>query len=144
VSPRRRQPERTEQAHIIRLLEQLGATVMVLGTVRPRAVPCPRCGAPPARVDFSTRQTPGIADLEAFLPARDGRPGRLLKVEVKAAKGQLSPDQRAYRDRCQAAGVAHVHGTLDAVIAWLHGEGYITASQVPHYRLPAAGQGATA
>jgi hypothetical protein len=140
----RRQPERVEQGQIVALLQQLGATVYVLGTVRPRAVPCRRCGAPSPRIDFSTRQTPGLADLEAFLPAREGRPPRLLKVEVKAAAGRLSPEQRAYRDQCRLAGIAHVHGTLDAVIAWLHGAGYVRSGQVPHYRLPAESRPASA
>jgi hypothetical protein len=137
--PRRPQPgrlpEKAVQIQVRGLYEQLGARVYVSGTVRPRVAPCYRCGAPPAHKDFSTRQTAGIPDLEVWLPPKGGKPARLLKHEVKAEGGRLSPDQARYREYCLEAGIAHVVGGLDAAIAWLHQEGYITAAQVPHYRL---------
>lgn len=117
--------EKDEQADIVRLLRSLGAAVYVSGTVRPR-------GDTPG-----TRQTPGIPDLEAFLPRRGtgGNGYRLLKVEVKRSKGgRLSPDQQAYRDVCQAADVPHVVGDLTAVMGWLVAEGYLRADQLPHDR----------
>lgn len=120
-----RVPEKAEQQHIVQLLRSIGAKVYVSGTVRRRG-------------DFAgTMQTPGIPDVEAFLPPR-GSCGlwRLLKVEVKRVGGQMRPEQAEYRDLCARANVVHIVGPLDAVIAWLASEGYVTASQFPHYRQP--------
>jgi len=120
---KRRQPERAEQAHIVRLLRTLGSDVWTLGTTRRRS-------------DYQgTNQAPGLPDLLAFLPASDG--GRvLLVVEVKASGGRLRPDQVRFRDCCRAAGIAHVTGGVDAVIAWLLDHGYLKPEHVAHYRLP--------
>jgi len=96
-----RVPERTVQAQIVHLLRWHGYYVCTYGTTRPR-------GDHPG-----TCQTPGVADLEAF------GYGRLLKVEVKARGGRLSPAQAKYRAECQLANVAHVVGGLDEVVAWL-------------------------
>lgn len=125
-----RQRERGEQAGIVQLLRALGAQVYVSGTTR-------RAG------DFhGTMQTPGIPDIEAFVPHphRHGHqaPGyALVKIEVKAKGGRLRPAQAVYRNMCEFAGVAHVVGGLDDVIAWLLANGYLKATQVPHYRVPA-------
>ena len=120
---RRRHPERDEQAHIVRLLRTLGAEVWALGTTRRRS-------------DYQgTNQTPGLPDVEAFMPAPDG--GRvLLVVEVKAPGGRLRPDQVRFRDCCRAAGIAHVTGGVDAVIAWLVDHDYLNRNHVAWYRLP--------
>lgn len=117
--------EKAEQAHIVQLLRSIGAKVFVSGTVRRRG-------------DFAgTMQTPGIPDVEAFLPPRwDCGLWRVLKVEVKRVGGQLRPEQAEYRDLCSRANVAHVIGPLDAVIAWLAAEGYVKTSQFPTYRQP--------
>lgn len=159
MTPRRKpvQREKVEQAHIVQLLATLGAKVYVLGTHR-------------RQTDFhGTMQTPGLQDLQAFLPRKvAGAPvcakcrhvmngqgdmctppecrcvceavplRELVFVECKAAGGRLRPEQRELRELCLLAGVAHVVGGLDAVIAWLLGRGYLKQSQVPHYRLPAA------
>lgn len=115
--------EKFEQADGVRLLLSLGARVYVSGTRR-------------ARGDYQgTRQTPGIPDVEAFLPARAGRCAQLVKWEVKRAGGRLRPEQAAYRDACEAAGVAHVVGDLNALLRWLVAHGYLRADQVPHDRL---------
>lgn len=116
--------EKTIQAQIVALLRAAGGAVFVLGTRRRRGLTCPRCGAfVPS--DHSTRQTPGVPDLEAFLPAR-GRSGRvLLKVECKASGGRLRPEQAAYRALCLEAAVPHLLGGLDAAIAWLAANGYV-------------------
>lgn len=116
--------ERVEQTHGVRLLASLGAKNYVSGTVRAR-------GDRP-----STMQTPGIPDVESFLPSLGGRPRVLLKWECKAVGGRLRPEQAAYRELCLEAGIAHVVGPLDALIAWLAREGYIRADSVPHYRQP--------
>ena len=97
-----------------RLLQLLGAVVYTLGTTRRR-------GDHP-----STMMSPGLPDLMAFLPARQSDPPRLLMIECKRAGGQLSPAQAAYRQHCLDAGVAHVVGPLDSLVAWLVGAGYLT------------------
>jgi hypothetical protein len=117
--PGNRVPERVEQAHIVRLVRTLGGTVYVLGTTRRR-------GDHPG-----TMQTPGLADLLAFLPVRPHMRERQLWIECKARDGRLSPAQVEFRERCLAAGVAHVVGALDDVIAWLTAEGYLRRGQVP-------------
>ena len=104
-------------------LRLVGAKVYVSGTTR-------RKGDHPG-----TMQTPGIPDLEAFLPARNGWPRRLLKVEVKAPGGRLSAEQAEYRDLCLDASVAHIVGGLDDVLAWLMREGYVRSGQLPHYHV---------
>ena len=137
VSPRLtartgRVAERVEQAHIVQLLRSLGAAVYVLGTVRRRG-------------DYpGTMQTPGLPDLYVVLP-----PARLpatrptlrghspLWVEVKAQGGRLRPAQVAFQAQCIVAGVPHVVGGLDAVIAYLIAGGWLAAASVPHYRRPA-------
>lgn len=129
----RRQPEKREQAAIVRLLRTLGAQVWVLGTQR-------------RRTDYpGTMQTPGLPDLIASLPrGRQGcsarravespTPAVRLEVEVKAAGGRLSPAQRTYRQHALACGIAHVVGGLDEVIAWLLDRGFLRPEQVPYDR----------
>lgn len=124
---RRRAPERSIQAAGVRLLMQLGARVWTLGTTRRR-------GDHPG-----TMQTPGLPDVLAFLPPRDGRLWRLLVWEAKAPKGRLSTEQALFRDLCQFAGVDHVVGDLDALIAWLVHDGRVAPAQLPHYRVPRPG-----
>lgn len=125
--------ERYEQADGVKLLRMLGAAVYVLGTVRPR-------GDTPG-----TRQTPGLADVEAFLPAPKWTipvagtvpKGVLLKWEVKRAGGRLRPEQAEYREHCQRCWIAHVTGDLNALMAWLVSAGYLRADQLPHGRAQA-------
>lgn len=118
--------EKVEQAQIVQLLRALGGKVYVSGTTRRRG-------------DYAgTMQTPGIPDVEVFLPRRDVPGKRLqLKVECKSERGRLRPEQAEYRELCAQAGVEHVVGTLDAVIAWCVDRGYLRAQDVPHYRRPA-------
>ena len=72
--------EKQEQQAILELLRLVKARVYVLGTVRPKG-------------DYpGTRQTPGLPDLEAWLPHGNGC--HLLKIEVKAVGGRLSDAQR--------------------------------------------------
>lgn len=121
INPRpRRQPEKAEQAAIVKLLRGIGCAVYVLGTRR-------RAG------DYQgTMQSVGVPDLYTILPRHTGT----LWVEVKAAGGRATPEQRAFQAACQACGQAHVLGGQNAVIAWLLEHGYIHEGQVPHYRLP--------
>lgn len=124
--PRRpRVPEKTEQAHIVQLLRSVGARVWVLGTRRRRG-------------DYpGTMQTPGVPDLVAFVLVRDRpKPRRLLWVEVKAEGGYLRPEQAEFASLCDAAGVAHVVGGLDAVLARLVSWGVVRADGIAHYRRP--------
>ena len=125
VSKPRPRLERYEQADGVKLLRMLGAAVYVLGTVRPR-------GDHPG-----TRQTPGLPDVQCFLPMRGGA-RVFLCWEVKSAAGRLRPEQAIFRDHCKAAGVAHVTGDLTALMAWLVSAGYLTADQLPHGRQAAA------
>lgn len=161
-------PEKSEQSQIVQLLRSLGAQVYVLGNHRRKG-------------DFAgTMQTPGLPDLQAFMPrvppaaagsvpvcalcrhAMDGQGGmcslgwcrcvcvpgaaidarpvatyELVFVEVKASTGRLRPEQRELQTLCRQAGVAHIVGGYNAVVAWLLAEGYATPDQFPHYRLPA-------
>lgn len=132
--------EKFEQQDIAHLLRSIGGKVYTLGTRRPRGKKCPTCATFVAESQ-GTRQTPGVADLLAFLPTRwsgiASGPYRQLMVEAKSEAGSMTPEQKEFRELCLKAGVAHVHGTLDDVIAWLLKEGYLKPSQVPHYRVPA-------
>lgn len=110
--------EKYEQQAGVKLLRLLGAQVYVLGTKR-------RAG------DYQgTNQTPGIADVEAWLFLRPHQrrslvfPRRLLKWEVKRAKvGKLTPEQEAYASLCSEAGIDYVCGPCDALMEWLKAEG---------------------
>lgn len=112
------QPEKLEQAAIVKLLRMVGASVYVLGTRR-------------ARGDYQgTRQTPGLPDLIAFVPDHSrtfvDQNRTLLMVEVKAPNGRPSDPQVEFCAHCQAAHVAHVMGGVDAVLDWLTTRGMVT------------------
>lgn len=106
--------ERSEQSEGVKLLRMIGAKVYILGTKRRQG-------------DYQgTNQTPGIADVEAFLPAKAGHPSRILKWEVKRERGsKASPDQVDYAARCQTARVPYVIGTARTLTSWLVAEGYL-------------------
>lgn len=123
--PKRQQPERAEQAAIVKLLRTLGAAVYVIGTVRRRN-----------DSHHGTMQTPGIPDLYAFLPSPPvvnchGAPFPPVAVwiEVKAATGRLSPEQRAFRDHCDQRDAAHIVGGIDHVQNWLVDHGWLRESE---------------
>jgi hypothetical protein len=113
--------EKTEQAQTVQLLTAIGAAVYTIGTRRPRGTRCPSCGTFVAESQ-STRQTPGIPDVLAFLPRP---PIGVVFIEQKRSGGRLSPAQEAFRARCAVAGLAHLVGTRDHVIAWLTEYGYV-------------------
>ena len=123
--------EKVVQAQITQLLRSIGGAVYVLGTVRRRG-------------DYpGTCQSPGLPDLLAFLPPPSSGPGlpgsaleMLVAVEVKAAGGRLRPEQAAFRAHALAAGMTHLVGDLDVVIAWLVCRGFLRSSSVPSYRQP--------
>jgi len=117
--------EKIVQRHIVQALRTVGATVYVLGTTRPT-------GDHPG-----TCQTPGVGDVLAFLPPspKDGF-GQQLWVEVKATGGRLSEAQKGFRDCCHLAGVPHLVGGLDVVLAYLQAKGYIREAAAL-YRRPA-------
>lgn len=125
--------EKFEQADGVQMLRSLGAHVYVLGHNRPR-------GDRP-----STMQTPGVPDVHAFLPrprypVRAGgqfEPRRLVYWEVKRKGGKMRPEQIDYRQACIDAGIAHVVGDFNALLAWLVQEGYLRADQLPYDRQPA-------
>lgn len=135
-----RVPESVVQRHIVATLRAVGGEVWELGTRRSRR-----------DHHMGTRQTPGIPDIVAFLPALPPRDRRgyvdvtnhhgatytLLFVEAKAQGGRLRPEQRRFRELAMGAHIAHLVGDLDVVIAWLIQEGYLKRDQIPHYRLPA-------
>jgi hypothetical protein len=118
VDTKRQQPERAEQAAIVKLLKLLGANVYVIGTVRRKG-------------DYQgTCQTPGIPDLYCFLPrARHRRPvvhaPTALWIEVKAPNGRTSSAQLTFGHFARAAGTAHLIGGLDVVTDWLKAGGWI-------------------
>lgn len=134
---RSRPLEKDVQASILRLLLTIGAKPVTLGRPGLRRRLCPTCKTP-VHMDPGTRQTPGVPDLQAFLPERDGR-RQFVVIEVKRPGEKLRKEQEDYRDLCAAAGIVHIWGDLDAVIAWLLEHEYLKPSQVPYYRLPKAG-----
>lgn len=142
MAPRRRQqPERAEQAHVIRLYRTVGGKVYVIGTTRKKGERCPHCHQFVPNTDHGTHQTPGLADLLVFFEDRviEGRgtvPGALLFHEVKAPRGRLSDDQKVFRALCAATATAHVSGGLDAAIEFLVRTGRARTESFPHYRQP--------
>jgi VRR-NUC domain len=49
-----------------------------------------------ARNTYIPSHAPGVADILGILDSRFGRPGVWIVVEVKSAKGRLSPHQEAF------------------------------------------------
>ncbi len=123
----------------MRFLVGLGGRVYVSGTRRSRGRKCPTCQTFVAEHQ-GTRQTPGIPDLEVFLPLPPRRRAAgdtsrvLLKVECKRTGERMTDDQVAYARLTTSAGIHHVAGDLNAVLAWAVQEGYVRAENVPHYR----------
>lgn len=121
-----RTPERVVQRHIVQALRTVGATVYVLGTVH---------AGEPGRM--TTRMTPGIPDLLVMFPvSRTGHPRHQLWIECKAVGGRLSETQKGFRDFCLMAGIPHLVGGLDVVLAYLQAKGYIREAAAL-YRRPA-------
>ena len=118
MAPVRRQPEKQEQAAIVKLLRSLGASVYILGTRRPKG-------------DYQgTMQTPGIPDLYAVLPVRAGLPGHrqlgyALWVEVTAPKGRPTEAQRQFKVESELACIDHLVGGVDTVVNWLTAGGWL-------------------
>lgn len=120
-------PEKVVQSNIINLVRSIGGHPFVLGTVRPKGD------------SHGTRQTPGIPDVWVFLPApalRPSAPPSSLWIEVKAVGGRMRPEQVEFKALCRRVGIAHVHGGLDDVIAFLVDGGWLSAANLPHYRHP--------
>ena len=119
--------EKAEQAQICTLIGALGGVFYVLGTRR--AQYCGLCGG--RNQDQGTRQTPGIADLFALLPPPPTtypQPGTAwvpLWIEVKGRGGSLSLEQLAFRGHCAHAGLVHLVGGVDEVIAYLEARGWL-------------------
>ena len=116
LSPRRSKYgprlEKHEQADGVRLLETVGAKVYVLGTRRRKGD------------HQGTMQTPGIADVLAFLPAKHGHVA--VWFEFKREKGgTLSEAQMEFRRFCESANVAHVVGASHAVGDFLKRGGWL-------------------
>ena len=78
---------------------------------------------------------PGVADLAFVLP--DGRHGRPAFMEIKSAKGRLSPDQKSFRDRCAAIGVPYaLVKSLDDAQQVLRHWGALRTSAFEHSQIP--------
>lgn len=134
--------EKVEQANIVELARRIGAYVVVLGVPR-RGSRCPKCGEWVAG-HRGTQQTPGVADLELFLPVRGGAKTReLLKWETKRERGRRSQDQEIYRLECASACVSYGCGTYNDFIAALVARGLVRVDQFPHYRQPKGANDAT-
>jgi hypothetical protein len=135
-----RQPriaEKVEQAHIVQLARAVGCFVAVIGTVR-RGSKCPTCGSW-VQGHMGTQQTPGIPDLEIWLPARASviaGQRELVKWETKASDGRLEPEQIAYRDLCAVSGVTWGFGTFADFEQFLVARGLVKPDNIPHYRRP--------
>lgn len=117
--------ERQEQTNTINLLRSIGAHVYPIGTTRRKG-------------DYQgTMMAIGLPDIWVILPPlRDGRRPQALWIEMKRQGGRVRPEQKVFAERCQAAGVAHVTGTCDDVIAYLVQGGWLKASSLPHYKQP--------
>jgi hypothetical protein len=123
-----RVPEKIVQSQGCNLLRSVGGAVYVLGTRRPRG-------------DYQgTRQTPGLADVYAFLPAIAAReiPMRALWWEAKADGGRPSPEQLIFGARCASADHDYVRGGVDALVAYLIRTRRLKPDQIAQYRTPAA------
>jgi hypothetical protein len=133
--------EKVIQSQIVQALRTVGAAVYVLG--RPPRHESARMG---------TGQTPGIPDLYVLLPdspwhrtpegggfATYGSKAQTcahgLWIECKAAGGRLRPQQAEFERLCGGAGIPHLVGDLDVVLAYLAQHGYI--KERAHYRRPA-------
>jgi hypothetical protein len=119
-------PEKVIQQQIVQALRTVGAVVYVLG--RPPRKNVARMG---------TGQTEGIPDLYVLLPAKaKGESGWTqahgLWIEVKAAGGRLRPQQAEFATLCGSAGVPHLVGGLEVVLAYLEQHGYL--KETAHYR----------
>lgn len=143
-------PEKVVQAQLIKLYVSVGAKPYVIGTTRKKP---PKGIVLRTREEqrewYSTRQTPGIADLLFVLPAppREHAPEAIRNTnrlavwhEAKASDGRMSAEQKEFRELMLACGIAHVVGGYDAAIAFLMDRGYLKRGGVPHYRLPAQAQ----
>lgn len=115
----RRQPEKHEQAQIVKALKALGAAVYVLGTRRRQGDHQGTC------------QTHGLPDLVCFVP----RAGQVW-IEVKVTGGRLTPAQRVFALQCEQASVSHVVGGLDAVRRWLESRGVIRVERTAKLAKP--------
>jgi hypothetical protein len=139
------------QRQIEHLLRSFGFEVFVIGTRQSRGTGCPNCGTFVPTRSHGTRQTPGVTDLIGFskLHARplDERlraagavlPLRRVFVFVESKCGphaRLNPEQQAFRALCKEAGIPHVVGDLNAVIAWLCEQGIARPDQFSHFRQP--------
>lgn len=132
--------EKFQQHDGCKLLSSLGAAVYTIGTRRSKGKPCPKCKTFVPE-DQGTRQTPGIFDVLAFLPARNGKPVVALWWDAKHADGgRVSPEQKEFAELCRLASQAHCIGPYDVLFAWLMEHEYLRADRVPHYRLPKAVQ----
>jgi hypothetical protein len=126
-----RVPEKAVQAQIRAALLSIGAKVYTIGRA-------PRRDA----VYHGTGQTPGIPDLYVLLPDSPvgGLQGRMqrcahgLWIEVKAKGGRLRPAQADFAQFCGDAGIPHLVGGLDDVLAYLAEHGYVKPDGIAHYR----------
>lgn len=121
----------------MQLARTVGCVVIVIGTVR-RGSACPKCGAW-VQGHMGTQQTPGLSDLEVWLPERASTvrgQRELVKWESKAVGGRLSAEQQTYRDLCAQSGVTWGSGTYADFEQFMVARGLVKAENVPHYRQP--------
>ena len=117
--------EKEIQADIVKLLKTVGAAVYKIGTKRKK---CDHQG---------TMQTPGIADLCAFVPVpawaggaagvsyKRKSPWVQLWVEVKRPGEKMSEAQFQFRLNVREAGCEHVTGGVPEVLDWLKARGVV-------------------
>jgi len=76
---------------------------------------------------------PGAADLTGWICVPSARmptgefysAGRRIELEIKSARGRVSPQQQRWRDACLAGGVLHIVArSIDDVWTALRAEGY--------------------
>jgi hypothetical protein len=97
----------------VKLLKLCGAHVWVLGGRRRKG-------------DFpGTMQTPGLADVYAVVPGRDGEMWPLW-WEVKAKGGRVRPEQLEFREFNTQACIDSLIGGLDVLEQYLESLGHLT------------------
>lgn len=105
------------RGRVARALTPEGATLKAIRQACAlHSVPCYRVGVGGFKVGerFVKMSDKGLSDL--ILLTQLG----VAFVEVKSLRGTLTPEQRAFRDQCQARGITHIVAkSVDDVLPWL-------------------------
>lgn len=123
---RRGTPEADLQRSVVTALKfALPKTAIIHHCANEVTEPGPR-GAKRQAILVGMGVHPGFADLMVLCD------GRVLFLELKSAKGKLSPDQEAFRDAVQAQGHAWaLVRSVDDALGTLADNGFTSRAQLP-------------